>query len=247
MNKNITLFLILINLNFLMASCGSSVDGGNNQVSAQNEKDINKVDNKSYTYQKSIVSLSGSEIDFLKNAPVNNKILIPMLINFSEFEKNILKSGYIKNEKNTAILNKRYEIESIFDNVAKIYFFNSNDELPEIYSTIFSNNKQRTSYSKIVVNLSFDYDESNKKYRKIDTDDTVPMIFVESLSGVNKVKANQVYRDLLKKHIIDIEKNINKYGDFLVTNRAEYSGYFFEFNTLQLQNNTFFYIYKASK
>ena len=170
-----------------------------------------------------------------------------MLINFKKKKKNIFKSGYIKNEKNTTILNKRYEVESIFDNVAKIYFFNSNDELPEIYSTIFSNNKQRTSYSKIVVNLSFDYDESNKKYRKIDTDDTVPMIFVESLSGVNKVQANQVYRDLLKKHIIDIEKNINKYGDFLVTNRVEYSGYFFEFNTLQLQNNTFFYIYKASK
>ncbi|WP_228270058.1 hypothetical protein [Acinetobacter bereziniae] len=73
----------------------------------------------------------------------------------------------------------------------------------------------------------------------------IPIIYAKVL-GLNGTDSQKIYEKLLHEHIADIENGVNKYGDFLVTNRIEIADYWFEFNTEQIHNNTTFYIYKTN-
>lgn len=247
-----TIFKIFfISIVGLMVSCGSNVDSIKNKTSFEKNNEItenNSIKNnhqKLYIFKNLKEKTEDSNIDFLKNAPVNQLQLIPIDVKFSEFEKNILDSGYIKESSDSSLAFKRYEIEKVFDKVNNIYFFYEGSQLPDLSSNIYSIDKSLEKQDRIILNLSFDIDTETSKYRKINLDLSVPLILFNSLSGIDRIQVANTYKELLNSHIVDIENNVNTYGDLLVTNRVEESGYWLELNTLLTHNNTKLYIYKS--
>jgi hypothetical protein len=110
---------------------------------------------------------------------------------------------------------------------------------------VYSTGENLKYQRKIVIYLGHDFDKSTGKYKKINLNPEVPIIYAKVL-GLNETDSKKVYEKLLHEHIADIENGINKYGDFLVTNRIKIADYWFEFNTEQTHNNTTFYIYKTN-
>lgn len=184
------------------------------------------------------------EIDFSKNSPVNQLKLEEIPVSFSKIENAILTSGYIESNKDASIVHKRYEIETNSYGINKIFFYSQGVELPEISSTVYSTGENLKYQRKIVIYLGNDFDKSTGKYKKINLNPEVPIIYAKVL-GLNETDSKKVYEKLLHEHIADIENGINKYGVFLVTNRIKLADYWFEFNTEQTHNNTAFYIYKT--
>ena len=200
---------------------------------------------KNYIFKNNSERLITPEVDFSKNAPVNQLKLEEISIDFYKIKNEILKSGYIEHKENAPLSKKRYEIEPNSYGINKIFFFGRGDELPEISSTIYSTGENLKSQRKIVIYLGHDYDEVTGRYKKINLDPEVPMIFTNILE-LNEKNLMDVYEKLLQEHITDIENRVHKYGKFLVTNRIEVSGFWFEFNTDQTNNYTAFYIYKSN-
>ncbi len=198
-----------------------------------------------YIFKNNSESLIAPEVDFSKNAPVNQLKLEAISIDFYKIKNEILKSGYIEHKENAPLSKKRYEIEPNLYGINKIFFLGRGDELPEISSAIYSTGDNLKSQRKIVIYLGHDYDEVTGRYKKINLDPEVPMIFTNIL-GLNEKDLMDVYEKLLHEHITDIENRVHKYGEFLVTNRIKVSGLWFEFNTDQTNNYTAFYIYKSN-
>ena len=200
---------------------------------------------KNYIFKNNSERLITPEVDFSKNAPVNQLKLEEISIDFYKIKNEILKSGYIEHKENAPLSKKRYEIEPNSYGINTIFFFGRGDELSEISSTIYSTGDNLKSQRKIVIYLGHDYDEVTGRYKKINLDPEVPMIFTNIL-GLNEKDLMDVYEKLLHEHITDIENRVHKYGEFLVTNRIKFSGFWLEFNTDQTNNYTAFYIYKSN-
>ena len=255
MNHNIVFTIIVVLFNSFMVACNSSVDNLNDKKSLGSDSgsenfNVKKEQNierskEYYIFKNNSEPLIAPEVDFSKNAPVNQLKLEAISIDFYKIKNEILKSGYIEHKENAPLSKKRYEIEPNSYGINKIFFFGRGDELPEISSTIYSTGENLKSQRKIVIYLGHDYDEVTGRYKKINLDPEVPMIFTNILE-LNSKNLMDVYEKLLQEHITDIENRVHKYGKFLVTNRIEVSGFWFELNTDQTNNYTAFYIYKSN-
>ena len=158
---------------------------------------------KYYIFKSTIEHQVVPEIDFSKNAPVNQLKLEKIPICFSKIENAILTSGYIESKKDTSVVYNRYEIEPNSYGINRIFFYSQGVELPEISSTVYSTGGNLKYQRKIVIYLGNDFDKSTGKYKKINLNPEVPIIYAKVL-GLNEIDSKKVYEKLLHEHIADI-------------------------------------------
>lgn len=75
-----------------------------------------------YIFKNNSERLIAPEVDFSKNAPVNQLKLEAISIDFYKIKNEILKSGYIEHKENAPLSKKRYEIEPNLYGINKIFF-----------------------------------------------------------------------------------------------------------------------------
>ena len=231
---NIFLKINVLIFSFLISSCSS----GNNV-----EKSSNKLDERIYVFEKKSNLESSSEINYSRFAPVNQLNLKGMPVDFRKIINILEKKGYINTDKVSSI--NRYEVISYNSTTKKIYFFNNGNEKPDLFSEIYATSSKFNQLESIRLGLSAGYD--GEKFKQMSTDTTIPTSFISALNVIDEKKAKEIYGSLINQHILNIKKNVNEYCGFLVTTRVKVQDYWFELNTEQIKNNTYFNIYQSDE
>lgn len=224
---------------FLTTSQACSVDEMDKSDQVLNQRETG--------YKKDIYLLNGNltaaintNIPYIKNLPVHQlKVeLISIPVSIDDLIIFTQNAGYKKSGGA-----KSFDLfsDSDFKNISTLEL---TDNTESSFFKVFFTNSSKKNIHYILSDLTY-YDELGQSLGVIKN--TYPTsLVINMISKTNIEDSKAFYENLLKDHILNIERKYCKYSDYFITTRENFEGYWFELNTSVIGKGTSLYIYKTN-